>query len=59
MIEGLKPARSQHRATPWDELAGVFDDFDGDERYREPSPGGRGTRQRRERITPRRPERHR
>ena len=59
MIEGMKLARSPHRATPWDELAGVFDDFDGDELHREPSPGGQGTRKKRERITPRPPERHR
>ena len=57
MIEGLKPARSQHRATPWDELAGVFDDFDGDERYREPSPGGRWTRKQRKHAASRSPKR--
>jgi|GEM_PF-6121936 len=56
MIEGLKPARSPHRATPWDELAGVFDDFDGDEHYREPSPGGRWTRQHRKRGSARPPK---
>lgn len=35
MREEIRPTRSQRQATPWDELAGIFDDFDGDEHHRQ------------------------
>lgn len=35
MREEIRPTRNQRLAMPWDELAGIFDDYDGDEHHRQ------------------------